>query len=123
MWKYRTSSPDWYKQLKVFARENRKNATLAEALLWDSLREELETKVLRQHIVGDYIVDFLLPYYKLVIEVDGGCHAERQQAEDDLLRSEALNRMGLYVIRFTNEMVMMDMPHVISRIKEHIINY
>lgn len=123
MWKYRTSSPDWYKQLKVFARENRKNATLAEALLWDSLREELETKVLRQHIVGDYIVDFLLPYYKLVIEVDGGYHAERQQAEDDLLRSEALNRMGLYVIRFTNEMVMMDMPHVINRIKEHIINY
>ncbi len=58
MWEYRTSSPDWYKQLKVFARENRKNATLAEALLWDSLREELETKVLRQHIVGDYIVDF-----------------------------------------------------------------
>ena len=90
--------------------------------LWKWLKgEAIGTKVLRQHIVGDYIVDFLLPYYNLVIEVDGGYHAERVQHEDDLIRSQALNEMGLYVIRFSNEQVLMATEEVEQRIKE-IIN-
>lgn len=108
--------------LKEFARENRNNATLAERQLWKYLRgESFGTKVLRQYIVGDYIVDFLLPYYNLVIEVDGGYHAERVQHEDDLARSQHLNEMGLYVIRFRNEQVLFSIEEVEQRIKE-IIN-
>ena len=122
MWQYRTSSPDRYLQLKEFARENRKNATLAEMQLWKFLKNDaIGTKILRQHIVGDYIVDFLLPYYNLVIEVDGGYHAERDQHEDDMVRSEALNGLGLYVIRFTNEQVLFEPDDVCNKIKE-IIN-
>ena len=122
MWQYRTSSPDRYLLLKEFARENRKNATLAEMQLWKFLKDGgIGTKVLRQHIVGDYIVDFLLPYYNLVIEVDGGYHAERDQHEDDMVRSEALNGLGLYVIRFTNEQVLFETDDVYLKIKE-IIN-
>lgn len=122
MWQYRTSSPDRYLLLKEFARENRKNATLAEMQLWKFLKNDaIGTKILRQHIVGDYIVDFLLPYYNLVIEVDGGYHAERDQHEDDMVRSEALNVMGLYVIRFTNEQVLFETDDVYLKIKE-IIN-
>ena len=122
MWQYRTSSPDRYRLLKDFARENRKNATLAETQLWKFLKNNtIGTKVLRQHIVGDYIVDFLLPYYNLVIEVDGGYHAERDQHEDDLARSEALNAMGLYVIRFSNEQVLFEADDVCNKIEE-IIN-
>ena len=122
MWKYRTAAPDRYELLKGFARENRKHATLAEEQLWKWLKgEAVGTKVLRQHIVGDYIVDFLLPYYNLVIEVDGGYHAEREQHEDDLVRSQALNEMGLYVVRFSNEQVLLATDEVEKRIKE-IIN-
>ncbi|MBE6332553.1 MAG: DUF559 domain-containing protein [Bacteroidales bacterium] len=122
MWQYRTSSPDRYELLKEFARDNRKNATLAEMQLWKFLKDgDIGTKVLRQHIVGDYIVDFLLPYYNLVIEVDGGYHAERDQHEDDMVRSEALNGLGLYVIRFTNEQVLFEADDVCLKIKE-IIN-
>lgn len=122
MWKYRTSSPDRYAILKDFARENRKNQTLAEQVLWSQIRGDvLGTKVLRQHIVGDFIVDFLIPYYNLVIEVDGGYHAERQQYDDDMIRSEALYRMGLYVTRFTNEQVLYDTENTVNRIRE-IIN-
>ncbi|MCR5360558.1 MAG: endonuclease domain-containing protein [Bacteroidales bacterium] len=122
MWQYRTSSPDRYLLLKEFARENRKNATLAEMQLWKFLKNDaIGTKILRQHIVGDYIVDFLLPYYNLVIEVDGGYHAERDQHEDDMVRSEALNGLGLYVIRFTNEQVLFEPDDVCNKIKE-IIN-
>ena len=122
MWKFKTASPDRYELLKEFARENRKNATLAEMQLWKFLKiDAIGTKVLRQHIVGDYIVDFLLPYYNLVIEVDGGYHAERDQHEDDMVRSEALNVLGLYVIRFTNEQVLFEPDDVYLKIKE-IIN-
>ena len=121
MWVYRTSSPDRYELLKAFSRENRKNATLAERMLWEHLKnDDLGSRVLRQYIIGDYIVDFLLPYYNLVIEVDGGYHAERQQAEDDKVRSEALNSMGLYVIRFSNEQVLYGTDDVVNRIKELI---
>ena len=121
MWVYRTSSPDRYELLKAFSRENRKNATLAEKMLWEHLKnDDLGSRVLRQYIIGDYIVDFLLPYYNLVIEVDGGYHAERQQAEDDKVRSEALNSMGLYVIRFSNEQVLYETDDVLNRIKELI---
>ena len=108
--------------LKDFARENRKNPTLAETVLWQSLKSDtIGTKVLRQHIIGDYIVDFLIPYYNLVIEVDGGYHAERTQQEDDAVRSDFLNSNGFCVMRFTNEQVLYDTQETINRIKE-IIN-
>lgn len=64
-----------------------------------------------------------MPYYKLVIEVDGGYHAERSQQEDDKLRSEVLNGLGFYVIRFTNEQVLMDTEYVIERINYHINSF
>ena len=122
MWKFKTASPDRYELLKEFTRENRKNATLAEIQMWKYLKQNaLGSRVLRQYIVGDYIVDFLLPYYNLVIEVDGGYHAEREQHEDDLMRSEVLNGMGLYVVRFSNEQVLFETDEVCNKIQE-IIN-
>jgi very-short-patch-repair endonuclease len=57
---YKTASPDRYELLKAFARENRKNATVAEDILWEYLRKkDFGEKFLRQHIIGDYIVDFV----------------------------------------------------------------
>ncbi|MBQ0048533.1 MAG: endonuclease domain-containing protein [Prevotellaceae bacterium] len=121
MWKYRTAVSDRYQLLKDFARENRKNPTLAETVLWQSLKSDtIGTKVLRQHIIGDYIVDFLIPYYNLVIEVDGGYHAERTQQEDDAVRSDFLNSNGFYVMRFTNEQVLYDTECTLTRIQELI---
>ena len=121
---YKTASPDRYKLLKVFARENRKNPTIAEKILWEQIRAgQLDAKVLRQHVVGDYIVDFLLPDISLGIEVDGAYHAERQQMEDDEQREEALNSMGYRVVRFTNEEVMYDIENVLETITKEIDNY
>lgn len=121
MWQYRTSSPDRYLILKEFARENRKHPTPAETALWYCLKDNaLGTRVHRQHIVGDYIVDFLIPYFNLVIEVDGGYHAERVQQEDDDIRSAALNKMGLYVMRFNNDEILYNPKNAVSRIKELI---
>lgn len=122
MWHIKESAPDRYGLLKELARKNRKNMTEAESALWQIIRDNfLGTKVLRQYIIGDYIVDFLLPYYSLVIEVDGAYHAERTQQDDDLVRSENLNKWGFYVMRFTNEQVLFGTDEVIEKIN-YIIN-
>jgi very-short-patch-repair endonuclease len=118
---YRTASPDRYVLLKAFAHENRKNATLAEQVLWKHLeRKQLGVKFLRQHIIGDYIVDFVSREQGLVIEVDGGYHAERQQQERDELREQDLDKMGFHVMRFTNEEVMFDIDSVINQIENYL---
>ena len=118
---FRTASPDRYKLLRAFARENRKNATLAEQVLWEELRQkELKTRFLRQHIIGDYIADFVTLEKGLIVEVDGAYHSERQQQEDDKRRTEDLNAMGFDVIRFTNEEVMYDTENVIEEIIKRI---
>ena len=117
---YKTASPDRYGLLKAFARENRKNATLAETVLWEYLRDgELGEKFLRQHVIGDYIVDFVSRHGGLVIEVDGGYHSEPRQQEDYKIREEYLEQMGYHVIRFTNEEVLDN----IENVKKQIENY
>ena len=118
---YKTSSPDRYELLKAFARENRKNATLAESVLWEHIRENaLGIKFLRQHVIGDYIVDFLSQKGNLIIEVDGGYHAERQQQEDDKRREDDLEQMGYHIIRFSNEEVLFDINQVIQRVSNYL---
>ena len=121
---YKTASPDRYRLLKVYARENRKNPTLAEQVLWENIRgEQLGVKALRQYVIGDYIVDFLLPAIDLVIEVDGAYHSERQQMEDDELREQHLNRMGYSVVRFTNDEVLYDTQNALDEIMSKIEEY
>ena len=117
---YKTASPDRYGLLKAFARENRKNATLAETVLWEYLRDgERGEKFLRQHVIGDYIVDFVSRHGGLVIEVDGGYHSEPRQQEDDKTREEYLEQMGYHVIRFTNEEVLYDIENVLNQIENY----
>ena len=118
---YKTASPDWYELLKGFARENRKNPTIAEQVLWEHIRDKaLGKKFLRQHIIGDYIADFVSPEHHLIIEVDGAYHAERQQLEKDEDRTGKLNKMGFRVVRFTNEEILNDIETTIKTIKAYI---
>ena len=117
---YKTASPDRYELLKEFARENRRNATLAEDVLWNYLRKnDFEVKFLRQHVIGDYIVDFVSREGGLIIEVDGGYHSEPRQQDDDKLREEALENMGYHVLRFTNEEVLYNIEYVIDQIEKY----
>ena len=117
--KYETASPDIYPLLSAFARENRKNATVAERVLWEHIRQDaLGVKIQRQHIIGDFIVDFLAPNERLIIEVDGAYHAEPRQKADDELRTGILEGKGYKVIRFSNEDVLYDTDMTINKIKE-----
>ena len=116
---YNTASPDRYMLLKEFAKKNKQHPTEAEKLLWECLRgKNLWFKFNRQHIVGDYIVDFICIEKSLVVEVDGGYHSEYEQIQKDEMRTESLRRMGFRVIRFANEDVYGRIQDVIDKIKE-----
>ena len=117
---FHQASSDRYVLLKEYAKENRKNATLAESVLWEHLRSlNVGTRFNRQYIIGDYIVDFVSQREGLVIEVDGGYHAERQQKEDDAIRERFLERMGFHVMRFSNEEVLYDIDNVLLQIESY----
>lgn len=119
--RFKTASPDRYVLLKEFAKKNRENMTLAEQVLWEELKKnQTGHRFLRQHIIGDYIVDFLCKDDGLIVEVDGGYHAEREQQEDDALRTQFLESTGFRVIRFTNEEVLYDTENTIQEIENKL---
>ena len=118
---FKTSSPDIYLLLKNNARKNRAKMTEAETMLWERLRcYPRPIRFRRQHIIGDYIVDFACLEKVLVIEVDGGCHATNEQKALDDIRTEYLNKIGFSVIRFTNEQVVNHIDDVLAHIEELI---
>lgn len=64
-----------YELLKENAKSNRKNMTEAESAFWTMVRgSTLGQRCVRQHVIGDYIVDFLFRKSKVVVEIDGGYH-------------------------------------------------
>ncbi len=100
----------------------RKNMTAAEKALWTELRNRkfCGYKFRRQHPVGRYIVDFFCPGKGLVIEIDGGIHNLEEKLEKDTNRAAELDRLGLTVIRFTNEEVLTNLNSVMGKIKSAI---
>ena len=118
---YQTSSPDRYGLLKEFAKVNKMRSTDAEMLLWRSLsRKETGKKWRRQHIIGDYIVDFVCMSENLIVEVDGAYHAELEQMDYDTMRTGWLEGKGFRVVRFTNEEVLSNVDKVVERIQNII---
>jgi very-short-patch-repair endonuclease/TusA-related sulfurtransferase len=100
------------------ARALRRDQTDAERRLWRRLRDrQIEgAKFRRQHPVGPFIADFCCPERGLVIEVDGGQHAERAEADDR--RTAFLVRHGYRVLRFWSNEVLQQMDAVLTRIAE-----
>ena len=101
------------------AKEMRNNPTPAEDALWQSLKSKnLGYKFRRQHLIADYIVDFVCLSKNLVIEVDGGIHNAQQ--EKDAARTAVLNGLGYEVIRFKNEKVLGDIDTVLDDIVQKL---
>ena len=102
--------------MKYRARALRKNLTDAEKLLWRHLRDrQLDgCKFRRQHPIGKFIVDFVCVEKKLVIEVDGGQHATKVEA--DLQRSEHLRKKGYRTLRFWNNEVLQKTESVLEAV-------
>jgi len=90
--------------------------TDAEKLLWSNLRgRRLEdAKFRRQMWLGNYIVDFVCLDRRLVIEADGGQHAEQQEYDDR--RTAFLAQQGYRVLRFWNNDVRDNLDGVLTSI-------
>jgi len=119
---FKTADAFYYKSLKEYALQHRKQSTEAESILWKYLRDKQvnNIKFRRQHIIDRYIADFISLENRLIIEVDGSIHQLPDNIENDKQRTERLNELGFEVIRFTNNEVLHNIDNVINSIKEKL---
>ena len=105
-------------------RSLRKNATNAENLLWQLLRNRqlLGFKFRRQHPVAGYVADFYCHEARLVIELDGSGHAANKQAAYDADRTRNLETLGLRVMRFGNNQVLQETQAVLQTIANELMS-
>ncbi|MCZ8143851.1 vitamin B12 dependent-methionine synthase activation domain-containing protein [Flavobacterium sp.] len=115
---WETSNPSLYGLLKDYAKQMRFKPTEAEEILWKALSgKKLEGyKFRRQHIIGQYITDFICLRENLIIEVDGLIHQLPENQESDADRTDWLRKEGYHVIRFTNNEVIHETEKVLTTI-------
>jgi leucyl-tRNA synthetase len=118
---FQTADNTSWQTIKQYGRENRKNPTAAEDLLWQNLRNnKLDVKVRRQHSIKGYIVDFAILELNLVIEVDGNYHDNPEQQSLDLGRQTDLEQHDYTVLRFSNDDVLKNISDVLQKIRTNI---
>src|SRR3990167_6594291 len=105
---------------KEFAKHLRTNQTDAEKLFWSRVRNRrlLNLKFKRQYVIEPYIVDFVCIERKLIVELDGGQHAERQ--DYDKKRSQYLENLGFTVLRFWDHDVLLSVDSVLDSIYNYL---
>ena len=100
------------------ARGLRQTMTDAERTLWCHLRNRQLSglKFRRQHEIDRYIVDFVCTEALLIVELDGGQHAD--QVNYDERRTQQLEAMGYRVLRFWNNDVLVNIDSVLEVVME-----
>ncbi len=101
---------------KSNARALRKSETDAERKIWQLLRSRSlnDAKFRRQHPVGPYVVDFICINEKLIIELDGSQHQQKQAY--DAKRTAFLEQAGYRVMRFWDNDVLLQTESVMQAI-------
>ena len=101
--------------LLPLAKRLRSEMTDAERILWRHLRAHriCGFKFRRQQTLGRYIVDFVCFEAKLILEIDGGQHAE---SATDSVRDAWLRENGYRVLRFWNNEVLLESESVLESI-------
>lgn len=113
-----TANRDNYDLLKENARQMRKEPTEAETAFWKLVSAKgLDVKFRRQHVIGNFIVDFVCLEKNLIVEIDGGYHDDVEQQIEDNLRSKELKDYGFTILRLQNEEVIGNPQEVIRKIK------
>ena len=108
------------KNLVKTARELRKNMTPEEKKIWYGFLKRLPLTVHRQHNIENYIVDFYITAKKTVIEIDGIQHGMTENREKDRQRDEELSKLGICVLRYTNESIQNNFNDVAESILKNI---
>ncbi len=107
---------------KKFARKLRNSSTSSEIRLWYYLKGKKMMKYdfHRQKPIGNYIVDFFCNKLKLAIELDGYTHTFDEVVEKDEIKQKRLKKLGITVLRFSDEDVMKNMEGVLFVIRRLI---
>ena len=108
-------------KLKELAKKLRKNMTMAEALLWNELKQKrmLGHDFDRQRPIDNFIVDFYCASERLIIELDGEVHNNPQAQNYDTKRTNYLNKLDYTVIRFENKLVFDHLAEVLQEIQNN----
>ena len=108
------------KKITSRARKPRKNATDAENCLWQLLRHRrfLNYRFRRQHPIGVFVADFACIGKKLIIEVDGGQHANNPA---DAVRTKILQQQGWKILRFWNNDVLSNSEGVMLMVENALL--
>ncbi len=102
-----------------FAREQRKEPTRAEEILWEAVRrKQLGVRIRRQHPIDKFVLDFYCAEARLAIEVDGPVHDEQQGY--DRWRDKQLATWGIEVMRVPEERVRKELEAVVREIREKL---
>ena len=90
------------KNLLETSKTLRKNMTKQEKHLWYDFLNQYPIRWYRQRIIESFIVDFYCATAKLVVELDGSQHYEKEAMEYDEFRTEIINKYDIEVLRFSN---------------------
>ena len=117
---YHTNTEDQWISVSNYAKQNRKEPTEAENILWQELRNRnlKGFEFRRQHAIAGFIPDFVCLDRKLMVEIDGGYHNEPEQQKYDSARTEWLNEHGYRMVRVTNEEVLKQLPLVLIKLEQ-----
>jgi len=109
-----------HKASTPIARKLRRNETEAEKALWHVLRgrQFLGLKFRRQSPVAGFIADFLCEERRVIVEADGGQHADNRADTD---RTARLQAAGYQVIRYWNNDILTNLEGVLEDLRERMI--
>ena len=112
-------------KLKALARQHRNNSTKSQIKLWGILKgkQMLGYDFHRQKPIDEFIVDFFCNRLCLAIECDGYSHQLPSVQEKDSQKTLRLNRLGVNLLRFTDEEILNDFQNVQLAIEQYILNF
>jgi tRNA threonylcarbamoyl adenosine modification protein YeaZ len=120
--RYYTATPQDWKKLVEYAKQNMKEPTYTEQVMWQQLRKSrLGFKFRRQYPVGKFIPDFVCIEKRLIIEIDGISHTGKEKRDGS--RTKELEALGYRVIRFTDDEVRDELDQVMEEIKTSLTAY
>jgi very-short-patch-repair endonuclease len=102
------------------AKTLRNNPTDAEQRLWQELRRRqiAAVKFRRQQPIGPFIVDYVCFQRRVIVEVDGGQHAEQVVRNEK--RTRWLEAQGYLILRFWNNEVLANTEGVAQAILDAV---
>lgn len=109
------------KNLLSKARSLRKGYILSEVIFWKQVRNKSFHRLDfdRQRIIGNYIVDFYIKSFGVVVEIDGSSHHNNE--DYDAERDKYLESLNLLVYHIPDSRVKNDIVNVMKELEDFMI--